>query len=215
MDRREIVVQIGHKAELGAAFSIARNFAPGDLVVFLEKSLLDGLDIDDIEDPCGWCFQRVTDPMERMQAASMGLPNGPIEIKKSTRCWRVGCCSKSCQSKAWRRKHKYERPVLAPSTRPDLPLGVRAVIKLLGLLKDRTDAEREYILDISNFWPAASDDNDLEDIRRLDKEKYDDFHMLGNAAWTYAGKPPFDGFDAETVSGDLMFNVRPEFCDIT
>ncbi|KAI2780180.1 hypothetical protein F4815DRAFT_161587 [Daldinia loculata] len=192
----------------GRGLFACQDFEPGDLVVFLDQPLLAELDTDHMEDTCGWCFQRgATDPMERMQAASMGLPNGLIEIKKCTRCRRVGYCSKNCQSKAWKREHKYECHVLAPSTRPDLPMGVRAVIKLLGRLRDSTGDEREQILDILNFRPVAGDSNHLEDIRRLDREKFDDFYMLANAAWTYAGKPSIDGHDAEAVARDLIFNV--------
>lgn len=88
-------------------------------------------------------------------------------------------------------------------------MGVRAVIKLLGRLRDNTGDEREQILDILNFWPVAGDSNHLEDIRRLDREKFDDFYMLANAAWTYAGKPSIDGHDAEAVARDLIFNVCP------
>ncbi|KAI0850312.1 hypothetical protein F5Y00DRAFT_268455 [Daldinia vernicosa] len=192
----------------GRGLFACQDFGPGDLVVLLDRPLLAELDTDRMEDTCDWCFQRgATDPMERMQAASMGLPNGLIEIKKCARCRRVGYCSKNCQNKAWKREHKYECHVLAPSTRPNLPMGVRAVIKLLGRLRGNTGNEREQILDILNFWPAARDSNQLKDIRRLDREKFDDFYMLANAAWTYAGKPSIDGFDVEAVARDLIFNV--------
>ncbi|KAI1469275.1 uncharacterized protein F4812DRAFT_470295 [Daldinia caldariorum] len=120
--------------ELGAAFSLARTLPWVILVLLLEIPLLAELDMDHMEDTCGWCFQR-----------------GATE---------------------WAYRDQEVCSLLS------MPLSVRAVINLLSRLKDSIDIEKEHIIDILKVWPAA--------------KKYDDFHMLANAAWTYVGKPSFD-----------------------
>ncbi|KAI0004783.1 hypothetical protein F4779DRAFT_621309 [Xylariaceae sp. FL0662B] len=192
----------------GCGLFARQDFSPGDLVLSLSRPLLAELEIYHMLDTCGWCLQRAAvDPTERTQSAAMGLPSAFIEIKSCTGCRRVGYCSKTCQSRAWKREHKYECKVLAPQERPHLPLPIRATIKLLGRLKAAsTDSEKQQILDILNFRPAGGG-GDLLDVHRQDKQKYVDFHMLANAAWNYAGKPVLDGSDSQAVAKGLLINV--------
>ncbi|KAI2462735.1 hypothetical protein F4781DRAFT_426922 [Annulohypoxylon bovei var. microspora] len=202
-------VSIGKSAIPGAGRGLfaQRDFAAGELVVCLEQPFAAELEVQHMRDTCGWCFQRgATDAAERAAAASMGLPNGLVQIQHCARCGRVGYCSRACQARAWAREHRYECPVLRPAARPDLPVGVRAVIKLLGRLRDGDAAERERILDIQEFRPAA-DDGHMEKLRRHDQQKFDDYNMLAYSAWAYAGKPVFEGLDVAVVSRKLLFNV--------
>ncbi|KAI1088209.1 hypothetical protein F5B19DRAFT_25977 [Rostrohypoxylon terebratum] len=202
-------VEIRNSAIPGAGRGLfaLRDFAPGKLVLFLEQPFVAELETHHMKDTCGNCFQRgASDEAERAQAASMGLPNGLITIRHCTRCYRVGYCSKACQVKAWNRGHKYECPVLAPKTRPNLPVGVRALIKLLGRLGNGSAAERKHILDILEFRPAA-DNQHMEKLRQHDQQKFDDYNMLAHSAWAYAGKQVFEGLDIQVVCRKLMFNL--------
>ncbi|KAI2626785.1 hypothetical protein GGR54DRAFT_486177 [Hypoxylon sp. NC1633] len=200
----------------GQGLFACQDFTPGDVVVSLERPLVSDLEIDRMKDTCGWCFQRgATDPMERMQAASMGLPNGIIEIKECKGCCRVGYCSKLCQSKAWKREHKYECKVLARKGCPDLPWAVRAVVKLLGRLEASSGDEREELLDILKFQPTGGDGTQLNVIRTRNKQKFDDFNFLGYGAWHYAGRPVFDDLDGQTVAKGFLANVMSNGFDIS
>ncbi|KAI0018971.1 hypothetical protein F4780DRAFT_793779 [Xylariomycetidae sp. FL0641] len=192
----------------GRGLFARRDLQPGEVVVSLERPLVGELETERLLDTCGWCFQRgATDPLERQQAAAMGLPNGLLDIKGCTGCRRVGYCSKACQARAWKREHKYECKVLAPKDRPDLPRQVRGAVKLLGRLAANPDADSSReILDILNFQPAG-DDHAVDRIRALDKQRYGDFELLGTAAWHYCDKPTLKIGDAETVAKRLVANV--------
>jgi SET and MYND domain-containing protein len=187
----------------------ARNaFSSGDIVLAVERPLVAELEIERMLDTCAWCFQRgATDPLERVQAASMGLPNGFTEIKSCTGCQRVGYCSKTCQSKAWKREHKYECKIIGVKGRPDLPPAVRAVIKILGRLKADPTGGFRNVHDILEFPPAAVPKG-LSEIAEQDKKRWDDFQLLGHGAWHYCGKPKIEGFDTEYTSTGLVTNVR-------
>ncbi|KAI0486786.1 SET domain-containing protein [Xylaria cf. heliscus] len=186
----------------------ARNaFSPGDMIVAVDRPLVTELEIDRMLDTCAWCCQRgATDPVEKMRAAAMGLPTGSTEIKSCTGCQRVGYCSKACQSKAWKREHKHECKIIGVKDRPDLPPGVRAVIKILGRLKADSKAEIVHVHDILNLWPAG-DPKGLNEIGTQDKKKFDDFQLLGRAAWHYCDNAKIDGLDAQSISTGLVSNI--------
>jgi SET and MYND domain-containing protein len=188
----------------------ARNdFSPGDIVVAVDRPLVAELEIERMLDTCAWCCQRgATDPLERVMAASMGLPNGLAEIKSCTGCQRVGYCSKACQSKAWKREHKYECKIIGVKGRPDLPPVVRGAIKVLSRLHVNMNAEIQNIHDILDLRPAG-DPEGLNDVAALDRQRYDDFLLLSRAVWHYCGKPKLDGMDSEHISTGLVSNVRP------
>ncbi|KAI1824948.1 SET domain-containing protein [Xylaria intraflava] len=186
----------------------ARNaFSPGDTVVTVDRPLMAELEINRMLDTCAWCCQRAaTDPLERTTAASIGLPTGFVEIKKCTGCQRVGYCSKTCQSKAWKREHKYECKVLSTKDRPDLPPGVRAAVKILGRLKANPDKEITSVREILGLRPAV-DPNGLNKISIQDKKKFDGIKLLADAAWHYSGRPQINGLDAQSSSTGLVFNI--------
>ncbi|KAI0902018.1 hypothetical protein F4806DRAFT_22987 [Annulohypoxylon nitens] len=199
----------------GRGLFALRDFAPGELVVFLEQPLVAELETHHMKNTCGYCFQRgAKDETERAEAASIGLPNGLITIRHCTRCHRVGYCSKSCQVKAWNRGHKYECPILASKARPDLPVSVRALIKLLGRLRNSSAAERRQILDILEFQPAV-DSEHMEKLRQQDQQKFDDFNIFALSAWVCAGGPVFEGLDIQVVCTKLMFNIMHNTFDIS
>lgn len=154
-------------------------------------------------------------PEERAKAASLGLPTGIIDTKACTGCRKVRYCSKTCQTRAWKREHKYECKVLAFPGRPDLPHGVRAVIKLLGRLKADPEGKDELLLSILQFKPA-SDSKALDFIKRKDPQRFEDFNMLGYGAWKYAGEPEFSNPNSpgvklsnsgEATAKTFFFNV--------
>ncbi|KAI1075450.1 hypothetical protein F5B20DRAFT_382666 [Whalleya microplaca] len=190
----------------GRGLFARQDFSPGALVASVDRPLVAELEINHMLDTCGWCFQRAAvDPLEREQAASMGLPSAFIEVKSCTGCRRVGYCSKTCQSKGWKREHKHECKVLVD--RPDLPVHVRAVVKLLGRLKAASaGSEKQQLLEILQFRPAVREE-DLDCIRKQNKQKFDEHNTLAQAAWNYAGKPVFDGANSQTVSTGLLFNL--------
>lgn len=187
----------------------ARNvFSPGDTIAAVDRPLVTELEIDRMLDTCGWCCQRgATDPMEKTSSAAMGLPSGFIEIKSCTGCRRVGYCSRACQSKAWKREHKYECKIMGAKDAPDLPPGVRGAIKILGRLKADPTGGSGHVQDILSLWPAG-DPKGLNEIGAQNKKKFDDFRLLGQAAWIYSGKPEIDGLDPKSISIGLLSNVR-------
>ncbi|KAI1495543.1 hypothetical protein F5X99DRAFT_403187 [Biscogniauxia marginata] len=194
-------------AGAGRGLFAGKDFAPGDLVLSIDRPLVAEPEIERMLDTCAWCFQRgATDPVERAQAASMGLPTGTIEVKSCTGCHRVGYCSKTCQAKAWKREHKYECKILAPKDQPDLPVHVRAVIKLIGRLQADPEGKNGNLLDILKFRPAG-EPSALEELRKQDQKRFDDFQMLGHAVWKYCGEPKLENMDAQTASRALLINV--------
>ncbi|KAJ8116473.1 hypothetical protein ONZ43_g4433 [Nemania bipapillata] len=191
----------------GKGLFARKTFSPGDIVVAVDRPLVAELEIDRMLDTCAWCFQRAaTNPTERSMAVSMGLPNGSTDIKNCTGCQRVGYCSKSCQSKAWKREHKHECKIISVKDRPDLPPGVRGAIKILGRLKADPKTEITHVHDILNLWPAG-DPNGLNEIGAQDKKRLDDLHLLGQAAWHYCGKQNIDGLDPQSISIRLLSNI--------
>ncbi|KAK5629529.1 hypothetical protein RRF57_005244 [Xylaria bambusicola] len=151
------------------------TFSPGEIVASVDRPLVTELEIDRMLDTCAWCCQRgATDPIERKTAASMGLPHGFTEVKSCTGCHRVAYCSRTCQSKAWKREHKYECKVISVEDLPPLPPGVRGAIKILGRLKADPDNEFIHVRKIMSLWPAG-DPNGMSEIYRLNKKRFDDF----------------------------------------
>ncbi|KAK6865263.1 SET domain-containing protein [Apiospora arundinis] len=194
----------------GRGLFACQVFKPGDVVASVDRPFVAELESDRLEDTCAWCFQRgETDPEARARAASIGMPAGFIETKACAGCHRVSYCSKTCQSRAWKREHKYECPVIAPP-RPDLPHSVRAAIKLLGRLKaaDPAGPEHKKILDLLMEFRPAGAGNRLEAFKELDKQKFDDYNMLAWAAWSYCGKPGMYGaVDSRAGATGFVFNL--------
>jgi hypothetical protein len=115
-------------------------------------------------------------------------------------------CSKACQSKAWKREHKHECKIIAPKERPDLPDGVRAVIKLLGRLKAAPQGKDDELLEIVQFRPFSGGSG-LDDFAKRNKKLFDDFQMLSYGAWKYTGEPKLENQDSQTIAKAFLFNV--------
>jgi hypothetical protein len=112
-------------AGAGRGLFARKDFQPGDVVLAVDRPLVAELDVDRMADSCAWCFQRgETDPFSRAQAASMGLPNGFIEVKACSGCHRVAC---KCHAKLY----------LAPSSRfrQQMESQYQNSAMLVGLLK--------------------------------------------------------------------------------
>ncbi|KAI1743919.1 SET domain-containing protein [Xylaria scruposa] len=200
-------VEVKQSPGAGKGLFARKAFSPGDTVVAVDRPLVTELEIDRMLDTCAWCCQRgATNPIEKMSSAAMGLPTGTTEIKSCTGCQRVGYCSKACQSKAWKREHKYECKVIGVKDRPDLPPGVRGVIKILGRLKANPKSEIGHVEDILNIWPAG-DPKGLDKILTQDKKRFEDFNFLGRAAWHYSGSPTIDGLEPQFTSIGLLSNI--------
>lgn len=173
-----------------------KAFAPGDMVVSLPRPLIAELDMARLEDTCAWCCSRAaTDPMERMKSQELGLPAGFVEVKACTGCKKIKYCSKGCQSKAWKVEHKYECKVLAPPTRPPLPHGVRATVKVLKKLQ----AGEESVKEILRF------DKKYDEVRKHDPELYEQHSTMAYGAWKYAGEPSKANLD---VARHLFFAIN-------
>lgn len=195
----------------GRGLFACQKFEPGDVVASVDRPFVAELEMERMEDTCAWCFQRgETDPDARAKAAMMGMPQGFIETKACAGCHRTAYCSKTCQSRAWKREHKYECGVIAPP-RPELPESVRAAIKLLGRLKaaDPSGPEHKKILDLLMQFRPAGTDSRLEAFKEIEKQKFDDFNMLAWAAWSYCDKPGMLGsVDSRAAATAFVFNVR-------
>ncbi|KAJ1331922.1 [histone H3]-lysine4/36 N-trimethyltransferase SMYD [Microdochium nivale] len=197
-------------AGAGRGLFARKNFAPGDIVAAVDRPLVAECDDERMLDTCSWCFHRaITEPEERAQAASMGLPMGFTEVKICTGCRRVAYCSKKCQSKAWKLDHKHECKILAVPDRPSLPPPVRAVVKLLGRLKADPAGSNSKLLDLLKFKPFAGGAG-LEEFERNNKDsnnksRIDDFNMLSYAAWHYCDKPNFSFASGELVAKGFLF----------
>ncbi|CAJ2509772.1 Uu.00g056720.m01.CDS01 [Anthostomella pinea] len=206
LESEDVEVNQSHIGGAGRGLFARKDFAPGDLVLSIDRPLFAELETDRLLDTCAWCFQRgATDPIEKAQSAAMGLPSGFIEVKSCTGCRKVSYCSKTCQSKAWKREHKYECKVLGVNDRPDLPHHVRGVVKLLGRLNG-DPGFTETVQDILKFRPAG-EPGGLDKFSSLDKQRFDDFQMLGHAAFHYAGEPKIPNTEAKSASKALMFNI--------
>ncbi|SMR49413.1 unnamed protein product [Zymoseptoria tritici ST99CH_3D1] len=189
----------------GRGLFATKDFNPGDIVLSLDRPYVAELDIDRLCDTCAWCFQRgATAEEERKNSAALGLPAGFVQTKACTGCKKVRYCSKTCQSKAWKREHKYECKALSVEGRPDLPHGVRAVIKLLGKLKADPENKDARLIDILQFQPVTTG---LEDFSKKAPKRFEDFGMLAYGAWKYAGEPKLGDMDTETIAKGLFFNV--------
>ncbi|KAK8125820.1 uncharacterized protein PG998_001579 [Apiospora kogelbergensis] len=194
----------------GRGLFACRAFKPGDVVASVDRPYVAELEVERMEDTCAWCFQRgETDPDARAKAALMGMPAGFIDPKACAGCHRVAYCSKTCQSRAWKREHKYECAVIAPP-RPELPHSVRAAIKLLGRLKaaDPSGPEHKRMLDLLMEFRPAGTGSRLEAFKDLDKQKFDDYNMLAWAAWSYCGKPGnYGALDTKAGATAFVFNM--------
>ncbi|PPJ51185.1 hypothetical protein CBER1_07495 [Cercospora berteroae] len=190
----------------GRGLFAKKDFAPGDVVLSLDRPYVAELDTERLSDTCAWCFLKGVTAEERAKAVALGLPASNIETKACTGCKRVRYCSKLCQSRAWKREHKYECNIISPAERPDLPHGVRAVIKLLGRLKADPEGKDELLLDILQFKPA-SDSKALDDVKNLDPGRFEDFSMLAYGAYKYSGEPKVGDMDTNAISKAFFFNI--------
>ena len=191
----------------GRGLFALKDFSPGDVVLSLDRPLVTEVELDRTSDTCAWCLQRSEmDPEARAKAAGMGLPTGLTSVKACTGCRLAVYCSKTCQSRAWKREHKYECKAIGVKDRPNLPPGVRATIKLLGRLSASPEDER--VRAILSFKPAGHPAT-LESVMREHKERFDDFQLLAYGAYTYAKEANIVGSDFQNTSRGLLFNVRP------
>lgn len=194
-------------ASAGRGLFALKDFQPGDLVFAVDRPLVAEVDMDRMSDTCAWCFHRgLSDPREKAQAASMGLPMGFVHVKACTGCRRVSYCSKTCQTRAWKREHKHECKVLAPKERPPLPDGVRCVTKLLCRLKADPEGKNQNVLDILKFRPGATPKG-LEDFSKNNGKLFEDLQFLSFASYKYAGEPKFSDGDAQAMAQSFLFNV--------
>lgn len=191
----------------GRGLFALQDFEPGDAVLRLGRPHVAELSMDRLQDTCAWCFSRgARDPLERRLSANMGLPTGFVETNACTGCKKVRYCSKACQTKAWKREHKYECKVLKPDSRPDLPEGVRAVIKLLGRLKSDPEGKDEELLEILKFRPYTDQDV-MERFMQQDPERMEEYQTLAYAGWKYAGEPVLGGTESLPIAKGFYYSV--------
>lgn len=191
-------VEIRESTVAGAGKGVfaKKAFAPGDVVLSLARPLITELDLERLDDSCAWCCSRAAmDPMERTKSQQMGLPAGFIEVKACTGCKKIKYCSKPCQTKAWKFEHKYECKVLAPPTRPPLPHGVRATVKLLRKFQAGDETPKALLRFDSKF----------QEVKKRDPEVYDQYSTMAWGAWNYAEKPSKANLD---VARHLFFAIN-------
>lgn len=86
----DVEVKTSSIASAGRGLFALRDFAPGDIVLSLDRLYVAELDIDRLADTCAWCFQRgATNADERSLSQNLGLPAGFVETKACTGCRRV------------------------------------------------------------------------------------------------------------------------------
>lgn len=194
----------------GRGLFALQDFAPGAIILSLDRPYVAELDTARLNDTCAWCFQRSassTDDDQTLSNRSSISPQNPITVKACAGCHRVRYCSSKCQSRAWKREHKFECGVLkADASSRDLPNGVRAVVKLLGRLKADAEGKDAKLLSILDF-PPSNDDGVVGEFMRLNRARFDDFKTMAYGAWKFAGEPNFTGNDGETVAKRFFFNV--------
>lgn len=175
-----VEVRISNLKGAGRGVFAKKAFSPGNLIFSLARPMVTELLAARLEDTCTWCCQKgLTDPAERLQAQSMGLRMGFIEIKPCAGCRKVSYCGKACQTKDWKLEHKFECKLLAPATRPSLPPGVRAVYKLVKRLQKGDEAVKD-MLDFQDI---------REDVKRCNKKLFDELSELAYGSWGYADMP--------------------------
>jgi SET and MYND domain-containing protein len=170
----------------------------GDIVYSTPRPFIAEVDTARLHDTCAWCFRRPVRSDDAGDEQSTVLP--------CAGCKRIRYCSRSCQSKAWKREHKYECAAIAPSERPDLPHGARAVVKLLGRLKADPQGKDGLLLDVLRFQPYA-DEVVLAGMREAKPQRCEDFDMLAYGAWKYAGEPKIEGVDSLGLAKGFFYNV--------
>lgn len=207
----DVEVRKSNIAGAGRGLFAQKDFAPGEIVLQLERPYVAELDIDRMKDTCAYCFRRGsnTDEERRRKALLGFFTAADVETKACTGCKKVRYCSKTCQTKAWKREHKYECKAISADGRPDLPHGVRAVIKLLGKLKNDAEGKKGQLLDILQFLPAGGGDGGkaLKDMEKSHPQKFEDFGTLAYGAWKYAGEPQIGELDSNAIAKGLFFNV--------
>lgn len=197
----------------GRGLFAQKDFQPGDLVFSTTRPYVAELDTLRLRDTCSWCFVRQPGG-EESNPVSLQSSNNGVELKPCSACRRVRYCSTTCQSKAWKREHKYECKILAQENRPDFPHGVRAVIKLLGRLKADPEGKDEKLLDILQFQPFVDPDL-LRTIKETKPQRFEEFEMLSYAAYKYAGELKIGDMDSIVIARGFFFNVgMPSFLSI-
>lgn len=192
-------------AGAGRGLFARKTFSPGDIVASVDRPLVAECENERLLDTCSWCFQRsITEPEERAQAASMGLPMGYTEVKACTACKKVAYCSKKCQSRAWKQEHKYECKIIGFPGRPDLPPPVRAVIKLIRRLEADPAGSSSKLLELLTFKPFSGGAG-VDEFGFHHKARLDDFNLLAQAAWHYCDKPNFEFASGELVAKGFLF----------
>lgn len=205
-ETQHVEVKQSKIAGAGRGLFAAKDLAPGDIVLSVDRPLVAEPEFERRLDTCAWCLHRSElDPAQRLQSASMGLPVGFIEVKACTGCRRAVYCSKACQSKAWKREHKYECKIIGHKDRPDLPQGVRIAMKLIGRLK--AEPEDERLRAILQFRPAGQPGG-LDAARQQDSDRFSEYQMLAHGAYKYMGEPKIGDANPEGVAQSLYFNVR-------
>lgn len=205
--KMEVEVRDSHIAGAGRGLFALKDFQPGDAVLRLARPSVAELDVDRMQDTCAWCFLRgATDPYERSLSAQQHLPTGSVETKACTGCKKVHYCSKACQTKAWKKEHKYECKVLQPENRPNLPPGVRAVVKLLGRLRADPEGKDEQLLEILKFRPYTDADV-MQSFSQRQPSRREEYETMAYAAWKYAGEPVLGGTESLPIAKGFFFSV--------
>lgn len=204
----DIKVQASSIQGGGRGLFAQKAFKPGDLVFSTPRPYVAELDTVRVRDTCSWCFVRQPGGEEGESPISLQPGGGGIELKPCSACRTVRYCSTTCQSKSWKREHKYECKALAAQGERgiDLPHGVRAVIKLLGRLKADPDGKDEKLLDILQFQPFV-DPELLKTIKESKPERFEEFEMLSYAAYKYAGELKIADVDSLVIARGFFFNV--------
>jgi SET and MYND domain-containing protein len=195
----DIEVKPSKLAGGGRGLFTKKAVQPGEIVYSTPRAFIAEVDTARLHDTCAWCFRRPT------RSDDIGGDEETTVLPCSA-CKRIRYCTKTCQSKAWKREHKYECKAIAPQDRPDLPHGARAVIKLLGRLKADPQGKDEALLDVLRFQPYA-DEAVLARMKKAKPQRCEDFDMLAFGAWKYAGEPKIGDVDPLGLAKGFFYNV--------
>ena len=118
-----------------------------------------------------------------------------------------------CQTKAWKREHKYECKILSNPAISRLPNICRATIKLVGQIQAGAEHDTdERISHLLSFPPYAVHQIETPDrlaqLKASDPERFEDLCILAQGVWKYCGEPKIKNVqDPRGVVTAMFMNV--------
>ncbi|KAI1434388.1 hypothetical protein GGR50DRAFT_695185 [Xylaria sp. CBS 124048] len=188
----------------GRGLFARRAFAPGEVILELDRPYLFELSPSRLSNTCSWYHQRAgTDPSECRNVTHNHVSRRLIKISMCNKCRKVGYCSKTCQALSWENDHKFECKLFKRESLWGEVSAIRAVMKTLRRLVLEYPGEAANVRRLLELRPVV-DRNVMEEYIRIDPERFEHCIDVAGRALGYAGKPTdIDGLDARTLAEKL------------